>query len=321
MKKKLLFLFMSVFAIFALAACGSKESATKESGKENSANAKERVVTYEGTETKLKGKVEKVVVTDHNVAEMLAALNIKAVGVPTYAGKVAPQLQDVMGDATSIGEKGQPNLEAILKLKPDVIFVGDHTDDASMAKLKDIAPTIKIIDKEEKWRDNLTFIGDVAGKEKEAKKFIEDFDQRLAKAKTDLKDAKVTEQTVMAVRVRGGKSIMVYGPKSYLNMVLYHELGLKMPKEMETVKGQEKISIEKLSEINPDHLFVQFAEVENSDNPKILDELQKNPIWSKMKASQNKQVYVNVVEPLVNGKTGLTEDLFLDAATKKLLKK
>lgn len=40
-----------------------------------------------------------------------------------------------------------------------------------------------------------------------------------------------------------------------------------------------------------------------------------------MKASENKQVYVNVVEPLVNGKTGLTEDLFLDAATKKLLKK
>ncbi|MDM5186892.1 ABC transporter substrate-binding protein [Bacillus sp. DX4.1] len=320
MKKKLLFVFMAVFAIFALAACGSKDAA-KEKGKEDTASAKERVVTYEGKETKLKDKVEKIVVTDHNVAEMLAALNIKAVGVPTYAGKVAPQLKDVMGDATSIGEKGQPNLEAILKLKPDVIFVGDHTDDASMAKLQDIAPTIKIIDKEDKWRDNLTFIGDVAGKQKEAKQFIEDFDQRLAKAKTDLKDAKVTEQTVMAVRVRGGKSIMVYGPKSYLNMVLYHELGLKMPKEMEAVKGQEKISIEKLSEINPDHLFVQFAEIENSQNTKILDELQQNPIWSKMKASENKQVYVNVVEPLVNGKTGLTEDLFLDAATKKLLKK
>ena len=50
---------------------------------------------------------------------------------------------------------------------------------------------------------------------------------------------------------------------------------------MKTVKAQEKISFEKLAELNPDYIFLQYEASENK-NPKVLEEIESNPIWQSM---------------------------------------
>ena len=50
---------------------------------------------------------------------------------------------------------------------------------------------------------------------------------------------------------------------------------MKAPDEVKAAKAQELISLEKLSEMNPDHIFVQFSDDENADKPDALKDLEK----------------------------------------------
>ena len=84
---------------------------------------------------------------------------------------------------------------------------------------------------------------------------------------------------------------------------------------MKAAKAQEMISLEKLAEMNPDYLFIQFEESENSDSPTALADLENNSIWKSLDAVKNKQVYENVVDPLAAGGTAWSKTTFLAAFT------
>ena len=88
---------------------------------------------------------------------------------------------------------------------------------------------------------------------------------------------------------------------------------------MKTVKAQEKISFEKLAELNPDYIFLQYEASENK-NPKVLEEIESNPIWQSMNAAKEKKVFVNVVDPMAQGGTALSKTAFLKEAVKNLSK-
>src|SRR5690606_17933659 len=104
----------------------------------------------------------------------------------------------------------------------------------------------------------------------------------------------------MAIRIRSG-NLFIYPKDVFFNPSLYRDLGASVPKEVAAAKAQQNISLEKFAEINPDYLFVQFSPDENADQPKALEELQKNPIWKSLKAVKNGHVYVNIVDPLAQG--------------------
>ncbi len=65
--------------------------------------------------------------------------------------------------------------------------------------------------------------------------------------------------------------------------------------------------------------FLQFSPDENKDNPKALEELQKNPIWKSLKAVKSGNVYVNLVDPLAQGGTAYSKFTFLEALMKTKL--
>ena len=122
---------------------------------------------------------------------------------------------------------------------------------------------------------------------------------------------------VMVLRIRGG-NVYVYPQDIYLNPVLYTDLGLEVPEVVKAAKAQELISMEKLAEINPDYVFLQFEESENADKPKALEEIENNPIWKSTNAAKNGKVFVNVIEPLAQGGTAWSKTAFLKAATSSL---
>ncbi len=128
----------------------------------------------------------------------------------------------------------------------------------------------------------------------------------------------IIEIAVNRDEVRGACSINVYPDSVFFNPSLYTDLGLTVPEEIKQAKAQQVISLEKFSEINPDYLFVQFSEDENKDNPKAMDDLQKNPIWQSLKAVKDGKVFVNVVDPLAQGGTAWNKMKFLEAALPKL---
>lgn len=210
----------------------------------------------------------------------------------------------------------EPNLEKILELKPDVILASTKFPDKVVKKLDNIATTIPVSHVSSNWKDNLKLLAELTGKEDKAKQIISDYEADLKEAKTKLeKTAKDTKALV--VRIRKG-NIFIYPEDVFFNSTLYGELGFTAPKEVKAAKAQELVSLEKLSEMNPDYMFVQFSDDENADNPNALKDLEKNPIWKSISAVKNDRVFVNAVDPLAQGGTAWSKVEFLKAAAEKL---
>ena len=84
----------------------------------------------------------------------------------------------------------------------------------------------------------------------------------LKKQKQNLGD-KLKDKKVLVIRLRANE-LFLYPEGVYFNPVIYKDLGLTAPEQLKTVKAQEKISFEKLAELNPDYIFLQYEASENN---------------------------------------------------------
>lgn len=311
----------------SLAACGTdkaEESTSTNNTAETSATesqteqTKTQTITYLGEKYELPAEVKNIVAASLESMEDAAMLGIKPVGVLEVGGKVPAYLASDFEGATLVGNKMEPNAEAILNLDPDVIVGTSKFPEETAEKLKKIQTMIPYSHISTNWKENLTVLAQLAGKEDDAKKIISDYEAKVADAQVKSKE-QLADKQVLIIRVRGGV-MYIYPAGVYLNPVLYEDLGAPVPEVVTTAKAQAELSLETLAQVNPDAIFLQFEESENKDTPKALEELQKNPIFTSLKASQNNEIYVNTIDPLAQGGTAWSKVKFLDAAAEKLLK-
>ncbi|ACA41900.1 Iron-uptake system-binding protein precursor [Lysinibacillus sphaericus C3-41] len=311
----------------SLAACGTdkaEESTSTNNTTETSVTesqtelAKTQTITYLGEKYELPVEVKNIVAASLESMEDAAMLGIKPVGVLEVGGKVPAYLASDFEGATLVGNKMEPNAEAILNLDPDVIVGTSKFPKETAEKLNKIQTMIPYSHISTNWKENLTVLAQLAGKEDDAKKIISDYEAKVADAQVKSKE-QLADKQVLIIRVRGGV-MYIYPAGVYLNPVLYEDLGAPVPEVVTTAKAQAELSLETLAQVNPDAIFLQFEESENKDTPKALEELQKNPIFTSLKASQNNEIYVNTIDPLAQGGTAWSKVKFLDAAAEKLLK-
>lgn len=331
MKKK--FLFISVIALFMLilAACGEKKAAEEETStdtqKEEATQTKDESTNEDGTRTieylgesyEVPEKVERIVVTGAMEAmEDMVVLDVHPVGAIAIGGKFPELYASVTDKAESIGEKIKPNFEKILELDPDVILGSTKFPEEVQSKLEKIAPTILVSHISTNWESNLNLLAELTGKQADAEKILATYKADIEAAKTTLTE-KLQDKKVAAVRIRGGQAY-VYPKEVFLNAVLYGELGLAVPDEVAKAKAQEAISVEQLADMNPDYLFVQFSTDENADAPNALEDFKNNPIIQNINAFKNDQVFVNVLDPLMEGGPAYSRIKFLEAIQQNLVK-
>lgn len=332
MKKK--FLFISFIALFMLilAACGEKKAVEEESStdtpkeeevtqtKEESTNENgTRTIEYLGESYEVPEKVERIVVTGAMEAmEDMVVLDVHPVGAIAIGGKFPELYASVTDKAESIGEKIKPNFEKILELNPDVILGSTKFPEEVQSKLEKIAPTILVSHISTNWESNLNLLAELTGKQADAEKILSTYKADIEAAKSMLTE-KLQDQKVAAIRIRGGQAY-VYPKEVFLNAVLYGELGLAVPNEVAKAKSQEAISVEQLADMNPDYLFVQFSTDENADAPNALEDFKKNPIIQNITAFKNDRVFVNVLDPLMEGGPAYSRIKFLEAIQQNLVK-
>ncbi|MBZ9536350.1 iron-hydroxamate ABC transporter substrate-binding protein [Cytobacillus oceanisediminis] len=314
MKKNLFFIFLA--AVLLLTACGEKEeksttSAIKDNKDEEQSMTQE--VTYLGEKYELPAKIETIVTASQEAMEDAAILGIKPAGAIATAGKFPAYLGDSMSEAEQIGEKTQPSVEKLLQLKPDVILGTSKFQPEVAESLNKVATMIPVSHISTNWKDNLLLLGQLSNEKDKAESIIADYEKNVTEAKDELQ-ADLSGKKVVMLRLRGG-SLYIYPESVYFNPVLYTDLGLDVPEEVKAAKAQEMISLEKLAEMNPDYLFIQFEESENADSPTALADLENNSIWKSLDAVKNKQVYENVVDPLAAGGTAWSKTTFLAAFT------
>ncbi|NEW06382.1 ABC transporter substrate-binding protein [Paenibacillus sp. SYP-B3998] len=329
MKNKVWALGLASVMIMGLTACGAKEevkptNATSASPKSETAASSNpsaspasavnasRKISYLGKEYVVPAKAEKIVIAGSiESMEDALVLGVKPTGASTVGGKFPPMFAKITQGVEGIGEKSQPNIEAILKLKPDVILSSTKFPAEAIEKLSKVATTIPVSHISTDWETNLNLLGEIAGKQEEAKKSLQSYKDELKVLKEKIGPV-LKDKKVLAIRVRAG-SMFIYPADVFFNPSIYAELGATVPEEVKQAKAQQLISMEKLSEINPDFLFVQFSEEENKDTPKIFDELKSNPIWKSINANKSGNLYTNLVDPIAQGGTAYSKISFLEA--------
>ncbi|WP_312117863.1 ABC transporter substrate-binding protein [Brevibacillus reuszeri] len=328
MPKKLMLVGIVALFMLVLAACGgakpNESSSAPSTGDQatqakadNTATNETRTIEYLGKTYTVPKKVEKIVITGAMEAmEDALVLDVHPTGAIAIGGKFPEMFAPVTGESESIGEKIQPNFEKILELNPDVILGSTKFQKEAVEKMEMIAPTILVSHIATDWESNLKLMAELSSKQADAEKILTQYQTDTKAVKESLKEM-LQGKTVVAVRIRGSQ-VYVYPKDVYFNPVLYDEIGLEVPEPVSAAKTQEAISVEKLADMNPDYLFVQFSTSETQEAQTAYDELKKNPVIQNLNAFKQNHVFVNVVDPLMEGGPAYSRIKFLESVQKHL---
>lgn len=302
-----------ILGLILVACSNDKEASTK--GKEASSE-NIQTIDYQGNTYKIPAKIDKIATASQESMEDAAILGVKPAAAITVGGEIPDYLDMNLEGIEPVGEKKEPSYEALLNVQPDVIMWTTKSPEAVTQQLEKVAPTFPYSHFSSDWDENLRLMAKLSGKEDEAEQIIEDYTNDVADMKLTL-ESKLKDKQVIMARIREG-NIFIYSEDVYFNPVLYDELGLTVPKEVQATQGQEIIPLEKFAEMDPDYIFVQFSENENADDPKALEKLENNPIWQSMSAVKDDHVFVNAVDNMAQGGTAWSKVSFLKAVKETL---
>jgi len=249
---------------------------------------KEKTIVHDFGTTKLKKVPKRIVILDNLYGEILNPLDITPVGATTgqadsqeFSTLFKKQYKDAK--VVSVGWQGNPDLDKIAELKPDLILMTGEQEDL-YDELSEIAPTVGYqINTDENWDYHETSlkVAEIFDKRDEMKKDLDRVDAREAVFAENVK-AKFGNQKLMYLRVTDNDiRYYAYGHFGYLyDTYHFNRAETFNPDDMFQV-----IDPDKLKDINPDLLIVQ------ADSQELLDnKLKNNPVWSSLKAVQNNKV-------------------------------
>lgn len=264
MKKVWLFTLLLALSV-VMAACGGAKSAENAgqgnaSGTETQASTPaetggEIVVKHMLGETTVKKNPQKVVVFDYGVLDSLDQLGVEVAGVPQEG--VPPYLSKYNDESkyANVGGLKEADFEAVNALKPDLIIISGRLQD-SYEELSDIAPTIYMAvdnaDYMNSLKGNVTTLGQIFGKEKEAEEAISSIEASI-KALND--KVKASGKNALIVLTNEGK-LSAYGAGSRFGVI--HDVFGFTPADanIEVSTHGQSVSFEYVMEKNPDYLFV-----------------------------------------------------------------
>ena len=249
---------------------------------------KEKTIVHDFGTTELKKAPKRIVILDNLYGEILDPLDITPVGATTgqadsqeFSTLFKKQYKDEK--VVSVGWQGNPDLDKIAELKPDLILITGEQEDL-YDELSEIAPTVGYqINTDENWDYHETSlkVAEIFDKRDEMKKDLDRLDAREAVFAENVK-AKFGNQKLMYLRVTDNDiRYYAYGHFGYLyDTYHFNRAETFNPDDMFQV-----IDPDKLKDINPDLLIVQ------ADSQELLDNKLKNsPVWTSLKAVQNNKV-------------------------------
>ncbi|WP_236050856.1 ABC transporter substrate-binding protein [Nonomuraea cypriaca] len=222
-------------AIFALAACGTTETAAPEPATSGGTAAPVTVTDSLGRQVKLDRPATRVVSLEWGETEMLASLGVMPVGAADVKGyatwntaaKLDPSVKDV-------GNRQEPSVDSIAALQPDLVVMQAARDSALVPQLEKFVPVLVTKgadagDDLKRMSADLTMIATAVGKTTEATGLLADLDAALADGKERIAAAGAAGRAfVMADGWKEGSTISIrpFGQGSLVSQVA-GRLGLK----------------------------------------------------------------------------------------------
>ncbi|KRV51276.1 ABC transporter substrate-binding protein [Wenjunlia vitaminophila] len=180
-------------AALTLTACGTTEPSADDAKKPTA----DRVTLTDasGTKVRLAGPARKVVATEWNVVENLVSLGIDPVGVADVKGyRTWDTAVPLKNEPRDIGTRGEPSVDTIASLSPDLIVATTDLPPAAVKQLREVAPVLEVrsadaSDPIGQMNENLDLIARATGTTKRADTLRKQFDAKVAEGKEALAQA------------------------------------------------------------------------------------------------------------------------------------
>lgn len=279
------------------------------------------VIKHEIGETCVTQDPKRLVALNSAALGNAIALGLKPVGsVVEFNNQFPDYLKNKIEGVQPLGNWGQPSLEKIALLKPDLAIGWKHNYESIYSQLSNIAPTVlypwKSNNKlQDNWKEYFDFVGKALSKEEAAQQVWQQYDRRIDELKVALGDRYKDRTISVVIFCCGGINSEV--KNSFIGSVL-SDVGLQRPESQRyNPQGYINISEETLEMADGDVMFV-IAYGGNETGEKDLSIIQKKPLWQSLKAVRQNRVYY--VNPTTwRGRTPLAAYAVLDDLEQYLL--
>ncbi|AMB57916.1 iron-siderophore ABC transporter substrate-binding protein [Microterricola viridarii] len=146
----------------------------------------------------LDAPASRVVALEWNTAENLVALGVMPVGVADVEGYGTwVKAENLDKSVTDVGQRGEPSIDAIAGLAPDLVLTTSDLSEAAIAQIEEFAPVLVVrganaSDAIGQMEKNLNNIATATGTEEEAATLVDAFDAKVAEGKAAVEKAGLT---------------------------------------------------------------------------------------------------------------------------------
>lgn len=280
------FVLEEVAALFAPLAADAPAGASEASA------AFPQTIVHERGEATLETQPKRIVALEWTYVEDLLALGIQPVGVADIAGfqdwvRVPVALDPAVVD---VGLRGEPSIEKIAALNPDLIIGLYSTTEANFAELNAIAPTLvfnpypsdQSLSQYDEMRQTLGTIARATGRESEAAAALERMEATFAEVRASLAEAGLAGQPFVLSQAWTGASaasVRLFTENAMATEII-KQLGLE-PAWSDPVfqeYGFSSVGVEALAQLSAETHY--FYVVQADDNP--FESAAVKPLWDQL---------------------------------------
>ncbi|WP_442961922.1 ABC transporter substrate-binding protein [Pseudocitrobacter sp. MW920760] len=270
----------------------------------------ERTLTDQlGRQVTLPDTVNRAVVLQHQTLNLLVQLDAgkDVVGVlSSWKKQLGPDFARFMPTLSSLpmpGDLTQVNIESLLALHPQVVFVANYAPAAMIQQIQNAGiPVVAISLREdaageknkmnptmadeehaydEGLKQGIRLIGEVVNREKQADELIRY--TFSARQKFNAPVAEIAEDKKVRVYM-ANPDLNTYGSGKYTGLMMQHAGAMNVAAA--TVKGARQVSLEQVLQWNPQVIFVQDR------YPEVVKEITTDPQWQAIDAVKNHRVWL-----------------------------
>ena len=281
-KKNLLIIFLAIMT-FSLVGCGNfnkKEdnnvSSENNITKDEEKNSEDNLIEEEQTEV--------VVSTSVALTEILDALGIKVLGVPS----TSYELPESTKDAVVVGNPMSPDLEIIKSLNPDIVVSVDTlgSDYIKLFEDNDIKSEFVSLSSLEGLKETIKILGERFNKNEKAEELISQIEEKENNISNSL------ESKDVLVLFAAPGSTMIATPASYIGSLVElvggHNLVQDSSMPFVTYNKEE------LTKLNPEKILVMTHAMPEETKKALEKEMESDAAWQSINAvKEGKVIYLD----------------------------
>lgn len=253
-----------------------------------------RMVRHELGESCIPQHPQRIVVMDQESLEILVALGLQPIAttLPNRVGSKETLLASRVGSMVNLGKEGQPNLEKIVQLQPDLIL-GMFILPQYYQVLSRIAPTVSVAYSQTGWQETLKQTAAIVHRQAEGDRLLAEYQQRVEQLQRQF------SQTVDRLNV----SIMRFYTDVHLTQFLNHKSfavsvlddiqGLSIPPQQQQMKqipnsdwGYVNVSLEQLEILEADVLLIAL----DPGAEESFHHYASSQLWQRLEVVQRQRV-------------------------------